>query len=153
MWNLPVIKSRRVHDLVYGWILAEADPDLRINIDYKKLGVRLGMHSGSLYRYINGIVAERWMTRQKDRLLPVAGREISREGLISILLAVGEQRHCLGIYSVLYNIGPMKGSKIRRELGFTTGAKNYLDAMKRLAESGLIEKDERGYWYLINAYL
>ena len=153
MWNLPIIRSRRVHDLVYGWILAEADPDLRVNIDYKKLEIRLGLKSNSLYRYVNGIVAERWMNRQKDRLSPVAGREISREGLITILLACGEQRHCLGIYSVLYNIGPMRSMAIRRELGFSKGAKNYKDAMRRLEESGLIEKDERGYWYLINAYL
>ena len=138
---------------MYGWILAEADPDLRVNIDYKKLEIRLGIKSTGLYRYVNGIVAERWMSRQKDRLLPVAGREISREGLVTILLAVGGQRHCLGIYSVLYNIGPMKSTKIRSELGFSRGAKNYKDAMRRLVESGLIEKDERGYWYLTNAYL
>lgn len=154
MWNLPVIKSRRVHDLVYGWILAEADPDLRINIDYKKLANRLGIQSNtSLYRYINGLVAERWMSRQKDRLMPVVGREISREGLVTVLLTAGEQRHCLGIFSVLYNKGPMKDTKIRRELGFTVGGKHYMDALERLEKGGLIEEDERGYWYLTNAYL
>lgn len=150
---MPIIRSKRVHDLIYGWVLAEADPDLRINVDYVKVANRIGMQPSHLYEYVNGIVAEGLMNRKKDRLLPRAGREISREGLISILLVAGPQRHCLGVYSILYNIGPMKTVRIARELGFTKGAEGYRNALQRLKEGGLVERDERGYWYLTNAYL